>query len=396
MESNNNLRVVCLSNIYDEHYHQMRGEKVERCLTAPFRRDLFRCLELATGRELIVLSSPPKSAERKTGKWLPPMETSFSTHRQFYCHNWDAPKWRIPLSWLFYARHVLRHVRNGDVVVIDNYEFIYIVAAWLLRLFRRRVRFVLVYLDGKHLIDRSWSRLLSGLAETMGRPLLSGALLSNPTLGRRLSQELPTELVPGFIPSALPRGQDRASGLVRFLYSGLLGRSHGTDILLEAIALLPDKGWSLVIAGQGPMEQVVREAVNNPQWSDRVKFLPPMSAGEFQSLLASSDVGLNCQRLSDPRSNVTFPSKIFTYLSTGLLVLSSQSGCVEPVCRDACIYYDGENPQSLASAMRAIIEDLPGAWRKINTSSVMDNYMMPPATLRLRKLLIKVGAINDK
>src|ERR1017187_5453818 len=173
MEATIRPRIVCLSNIFDQHYHDVRGEKVERQLTITFRRDLFRCLEMASGRELIVLSFPPKAAERRAGKWLPAVETKYSTHRQLFCCNWDAPKLRMPLSWFFYARNVLRHVRSGDVVVIDNYEFIYVVAARLIQMFRQ-VTFVLLYLDGKHLTDRGRDRVLSGLAEAWGRPLLSG------------------------------------------------------------------------------------------------------------------------------------------------------------------------------------------------------------------------------
>jgi hypothetical protein len=164
MEEKRRRRIVCLSNIVDQHYHDLRREEVTRCLTTPYRSDLFHCLEMASGREVIVLSSPPKAAQRRTGKWLAPVETKFSTHRQLFSANWDAPKLRVPLAWIFYARHVLRHVRSDDLVVMDNYEFLYVLAARLVQIFRR-VRFILVYLDGKHLIDRGWDRILSGLAE---------------------------------------------------------------------------------------------------------------------------------------------------------------------------------------------------------------------------------------
>ena len=90
-------RIVCLSNIFDQNYHDVRGEEVERHLTIPFRRDIFQCLEMALGWELIVLSSPPKAMKRRTGKWLPPVETKFSNYHQLFCANWDIPKLRIPL-----------------------------------------------------------------------------------------------------------------------------------------------------------------------------------------------------------------------------------------------------------------------------------------------------------
>jgi hypothetical protein len=57
-------KIVCLSNVFDQHYHDLRGEKIDRCLGAK-RPVLFRCLEMASDREVIVLSAPPKAMERR-------------------------------------------------------------------------------------------------------------------------------------------------------------------------------------------------------------------------------------------------------------------------------------------------------------------------------------------
>src|SRR5688572_22083301 len=147
-------KIVCLSNVYDQNYHALRREKIEPCLSYGKRRDLFQCLEIASRKELIVISAPPKATERRRALWLPAKETKFSTHAQFFCCNWDIPKLRIPLSWFFYAWHVVKKTRSGDIVLIDNYEFIYIVAAYFVKMLRS-VSFILEYEDGKHLTDKS-------------------------------------------------------------------------------------------------------------------------------------------------------------------------------------------------------------------------------------------------
>jgi glycosyltransferase involved in cell wall biosynthesis len=383
-------KIVCLSGIFDQHYHDVRGEKVERCLTTPFRRDVFRCLEMASGREVIVLSSPPKAAEWRMAKWLPAVETKFATHRQLFCCNWDIPKLRIPLSCFFYARHVLRHVRSGDLVAIENYEFIYIVAARLLTLFRR-VTFIVVYLDGRHLIDRGWPRFLSRLAEVWGPPLLSGAILSNPILGKRLPDSMPRELAPGFVPDELPPGPEAPDGEVRFLYAGALAYSHGIDLLLKAFDHLPERGWHLIIAGQGPLEEQVIHRAQDPRWRGRVEHRPTMPPDIFKQLLGSNHVGLNCQRISDPISTVTFPSKVFTYLSAGLLVISSKAGCVEQICGNACFYYEGETPQALAAAMKEVIEHFPAVRQKLNLAAVHERYSFEATAMRLRQMFKTIG-----
>ncbi len=391
MERKLRPKIFYLSGTYDQHYHDVRGEKIERNLTTPYRRDVLYCLETASGREMIVLSSPPKAEDRRAGKWLPAVETKFFTHRQFFCCNWDVLKLRVPLSWFFYARHVLRHVRSGDLVVIDNYEFIYIVAARLVRVFRR-VKFLLVYLDGKHLIDRGWPRFLSWLAETWGRPLLSGALLSNPDFRKRLPNDMPKELVPGFVPDELPSGPGIPDGEVRFLYAGALACSHGIDLLLEALDHLPEQGWHMVIAGQGPLaDQVVRLA-QDPRWLGRVEYRPTMPPEVFEKLLGANHVGLNCQRASELISSVTFPSKIFTYLSAGLLVISSKAGCVEQICGNACFYYEGETPEALAAAMKEVIENFAAVRQKLNPSAVCKNYSFEATIARLRRMFKAIEA----
>jgi glycosyltransferase involved in cell wall biosynthesis len=378
-------RIICLSNPYDESYLRVRQERVAPPLASGKRKSLFACLERAGGRQVIVLSSPPKAMERRAGKWLPAVETKFSTHRQFFCANWDVPRLRIPLSWFFYARHVLRHVRSGDLVAIDNYEFIYFFAAWLLRLFRR-VTFVLDYEDGKHLSDRSWWRVLNGLAERGGRPLLRGAILAHPGLGKRLPATLPTELVPGFVlrrPKAVPV----PPAAVHFVYSGHLDQVRGVDLLLDALSQLPAGGWHLDITGTGPLASRVAQLAQDSRWKDRVAFHQYLPGDAYEELLATCQVGLNCQRPSDPVSEVTFPSKVFSYLSAGLMVLSSTASAMKRICGNGCFYYEEETSRSLAVAMTEVIEHFPAVRQKLDLEAVFGQYSMEATTTRLQRWL---------
>jgi glycosyltransferase involved in cell wall biosynthesis len=391
-------RVIFLTNIFDQHYHDVRQEKVDPCLTIACRTDMFRCLETASGREVVLLSSPPKASQRRTGKWLPSVETKFATFRQLFCGNWDFPKLRVPLSWFFYARHVLRHVRSGDVVVIDNYEFIYVLAARILQLVGCRVTFILAYLDGKHVIDRSWSRVLSGFAESWGRPLLGGAVLSTPPLGERLPDSLPKVVMPGpgFIQQNGNAGPRPPDSVIRFLYAGSLDHTRGVDLLLEALTILPDRGWRLDFAGAGPLRDQVIRAARNPHWQGKVKYHPPVAStsAAFRQLLAESDVGLNCQRTSDPISRVTFPTKVFSYLSAGLVVISSKASSVEPVCGNGCFYYDEETPQSLAIAMQEAIQDYAALRERLDVAGACQRNSFEATADRVRQMMQRMEVLK--
>ena len=114
----------------------------------------------------------------------------------------------------------------------------------------------------------------------------------------------------------------------------------------------------------------------------------------FERLLGSNHVGLNCQRASELISSVTFPSKIFTYLSAGLLVISSKAGCVEQICGDACFYYDGESPQALAVAMKELIENYAAVRQKLNLSAVHESYSIEATAARMRQMFKTIGVVR--
>ena len=379
-------RIVCLSNVHDENYEALREEFVEPCLSSAKRRELYKCLELATGRQVVLLSSPPRARTRRSGRWLPPVQTRFSGHTQYVCRNWDGPKLRVPLSWFFYTCQALRQTRSGDVVVIDNYEIIYIIVAWWLRIFRR-VRFVLEYEDGKHLISSSPWRVLNGLAELFGRPLVAAALLAHPSLGERLPLEVPTLLVPGFITQTDSKCLDPGLGAeVQLLYSGSLDQVRGVDLLLEALPLFPVTGWHLHITGQGELEAHVRGAAQEPRWEGKVTFHGVLSNKAYSKLIGQCHVGLNCQRTSDPISAVTFPSKIFSYLSSGLVVVSSRASEIPAICGEACLYYEAETAESLAGVVGRILTNYPELARRPGRDRILQKYTVEGTAGRIREL----------
>jgi glycosyltransferase involved in cell wall biosynthesis len=347
-------RIVCLSNVFEEEYASIRGEAIALPLSIEKRRDLFRCIEDAIGRRVMILSSPPKAKERRHPRWLPALETRFASHLQLVCSNLDAPKIRIPTSWALYAAHVMRHTRSGDVVLLDNYEWLYILAAYAAKQGRRLI-FVLDYEDGKHAIDHGWQRLLSGWAEGLGRRLLRGALVAHPALASRLSPALPQELVPGFLHRAsAPRAERSRS--VKFLYSGTLDAPRGLDLILNAVAFLPTEGWELHITGSGALEEHVLAAANDARWKSKLHFHGVLPEVDYRNLMARCHIALNCQMSTNPVSAVTFPSKTFTYLSAGLGLISSTASCVPEVLGDACWYYRQETPEALARVMTERLE----------------------------------------
>jgi glycosyltransferase involved in cell wall biosynthesis len=272
------------------------------------------------------------------------------------------------------------------LVILDNYQFIHVLAAWSLKLFRG-VHFVLDYEDGYHLINQSWMRVLSWLAEFLERPLLHAALTAHPVLGERLPASLPRETVPGFIVKPDPNSVHSSPGLTQFLYSGSLDPPRGIDILLAALPLLPEAGWHLHVTGRGPMEAEVLRLAKSESWTGKVTFHGYISSQAAQKLLLGCDVGLNCQKAADPISGVTFPSKVFTYLSAGLAVISSRASEVDTICGPACIYYNEDTPEALAAVMIRAVKHLPSLRNSLDFKLVESTYSLEGTAARLKKLL---------
>jgi len=274
-------------------------------------------------------------------------------------------------------------VRRGDVLMIDNFELIYVIAAWLCYLVYGS-SVLLDYEDGKHLTDHGWSRCLSAPAEFFGKPLIQGAILAHPSLGDRLSPKIPKVLVPGFyIPPQNKQTPSISTADTRFVYAGTLDAPRGVDLLLDTIPLLPESGWRLDITGSGPLESRVRLIATHPNFSRKVVFHSVLDAKAHFCLLAESHVGLNLQRSDNPISQVTFPSKLFSYLSAGLLVISSRASEVEAVLKKACLYLTQETPEALADLMTRQIPLKPSQ----SHFADLEQFSIPLTTLRLRAFL---------
>jgi hypothetical protein len=108
-----------------------------------------------------------------------------------------------------------------------------------------------------------------------------------------------------------------------------------------------------------------------------------LDAKAHSCLLAESNVGLNLQRSDNPISQVTFPSKLFSYLSAGLLVISSRASEVEAILKKACLYLSQETPEALADLMIRQISLEP---RQLHFAE-LDQFSIPSTALRLRTFL---------
>ena len=179
-------RLIILTGAYDDHHLRTRSDEPPLCTSAGKRVMLYRAIAEAVGFAPILLSPQPRG--RVNSVALPAVESHFGEFKQLFSPASGIRKVRFLVDIGRYIRHVHLNTRNGDTFIFDNYELIYVLAIYYCRLRGRSNRIIFDYEDGKHVIDRGYPKLISGLAEKIGRRLVQAAILATPSLGDRLHQ----------------------------------------------------------------------------------------------------------------------------------------------------------------------------------------------------------------
>ena len=303
-------RIIILTGVTDDNYRSQRTDNPIVSTSAGKRILLYRAIESAAGAAPLLLSPHPRGRGRPSA--LPAMESNFDRFTQRFSRASGIRKVRFFLDLLHYASHVHRNTKNGDVLIMDNYELIYVLAIYYLRLRGRRNRIVLEYEDGKHLIDKGWIGWLSGLAEFLGKRLVGGAIVAAPALVERLPGGIPVEIVPGILGEDIRMNPLPIDGSpIRFIYSGSLDFERGVPLLLDYLESgQMAENAVFHVTGQGHfVKRFEGLAERHP---GKIVFHGCVSREELGRIQQSCHFGLNLQISDNPISQVTYPSKTLT------------------------------------------------------------------------------------
>lgn len=169
---------------------------------------------------------------------------------------------------------------------------------------------------------------------------------------------------------------------VIFMYSGLLNKVTGVDILLQAVREMKGRGFELWISGKGDLEQQVIDASNS---DERICYLGHMEYDEYIETLKKADVLINPRNMDLPENQNNFPSKIMDYLATGKAILSSKFVGWEKFSENI-VFYDDTN--SLRQEMGKYID---GQYVK---NAVYDKNRHMANTYLWKKQLKSILALN--
>jgi len=192
-----------------------------------------------------------------------------------------------------------------------------------------------------------------------------------------------------------PTYNQRRSGKVRFLYSGVLERHKGLDILLQAFRRTNDSNFELTIAGRGSLETMVRSTA---AYDDRIKFLGWLPQQERHYVFGNSDVfccpSLDARFFFWKYWEEQFGFSLVEAMGSGLPVVSTNCGAISEVVGSRNLIVPQGSVNSMALALETIggDEGLRFHLGSENRSRAEDLFDVEKQSLHLENAMIRLSA----
>jgi glycosyltransferase involved in cell wall biosynthesis len=159
-------------------------------------------------------------------------------------------------------------------------------------------------------------------------------------------------------------GTDRAplaggssdGGPLRFLSVATLTPRKGHEILLHALAGLPDRNWRLVCAGSltrhPPTVDRVRATLRRLELESRVSLVGELEGANLEAAYAAADVFVQASLLE------TYGMAVAEALARGLPIVATTTGAVPQLVGDAAgLLVRPGSPEALGAALARVVAD---------------------------------------
>lgn len=147
-------------------------------------------------------------------------------------------------------------------------------------------------------------------------------------------------------------------GKIHCVYAGVLEPRKGAQTAVAAAEFLPEN-YHIHIIGFGSEQdtQAVKDQIDavSKKTPCTVTYDGKYSGDEYLQFLQSCQVGFATQNADAAFNETSFPSKVLSYLSNGLRVVSVRIKAIEvSAVSDLLYFYDGNDPQAAAEAVKRI------------------------------------------
>lgn len=136
----------------------------------------------------------------------------------------------------------------------------------------------------------------------------------------------------------------------KILYSGMLSKVAGVDLLIEAFKSVQTERCELWITGKGELDEFVRLAAKE---NKSIKYKGFVRNDEFYQILNSVDIVINPRNMNYTQNVNNFPSKVLEYLASGRVVLSTRFPGYQRF--EECINFCDSEPKAIADSINRLI-----------------------------------------
>lgn len=336
-------RVLYLCNYSTNYIHKLRNNELIFSQAANNKIEGIVESLICNGCEVIILSSGLVNCH--SFRYFPSVEEKNSRYRIFFAGMRDIPVWGNFSSALNMYKLIckLHKEKNVDNIIFYNFKpEVAFAALWAKR--NLGIPITVEYEDGYADVSeiKRIKKNIFIFVEDYVSKYIDSAILVNSQLKAKFS--VPTVVVRGIINKEFynycQNYKKYKNRKFTILYAGDLGESRGIDILYESLKYL-HLDCEVIITGKGEVRS------KDP----RINFKGFVSHEEVIRLMNQADLLVQCQRTGNSFSNVSFPSKLFEYIATGNMIISSDIGEVRKFAGNSIIYYKGDEGENLAEAI---------------------------------------------
>lgn len=108
---------------------------------------------------------------------------------------------------------------------------------------------------------------------------------------------------------------------IRIMYSGILEKVTGIDLLIDAFLKLENSNVELIITGDGSLAEWI---LKEEEKCSKIKYLGCLPYEQYMDKLLEADILVNPRNMKLPENANNFPSKIMEYLATGKIIVSTK------------------------------------------------------------------------
>lgn len=196
-----------------------------------------------------------------------------------------------------------------------------------------------------------------------------GFIVPSVLLAQKINpQNKPVAVAHGCYRAIYDTAAKHTDGRIHCIYAGTFEETKGGAFNAIRSGAYLDEQYCIHILGSGSAQSIqkvhtcIEECSQNTACEIRYDGLK--LGEEFREYVSRCHIGLSTQNPGDTYNDSSFPSKVLMYLSHGLAVVSVRIPVLSTSAVDQMVtYYEGQDPQQIADAIRRAAASLPVDYR---------------------------------